>query len=52
MTDSARVSLATIIEAIAEGRQPVELTLEALTRRIEPALLWRRQHQARRVNMK
>ena len=52
VTDSARVSLATIIEAIAEGRQPVELTLEALTRRIEPALLWSPQHQARHVNMK
>ena len=30
---------ARIIEAIAEGRQPVDLTLEALTRRIELPLL-------------
>lgn len=29
-----------IIEAIAEGRQPVELTVEALTRRIDLPLLW------------
>jgi hypothetical protein len=41
-----------IIEAIAEGRPPVELTLEPITRRIELALLWSTQHQARRVNMK
>ena len=34
-----------IIEAIAEGRQPVELTAEALTRRIELPLLWSAQHQ-------
>jgi hypothetical protein len=35
-----------IIEAIAEGRQPVELTLEALTRRIDLPLLWSAQEQA------
>jgi site-specific DNA recombinase len=29
-----------IIEAIVEGRQPVELSVEALTRRIELPLLW------------
>jgi site-specific DNA recombinase len=34
-----------IIEAIAVGRQPVELTAEALTRRIELPLLWSAQHQ-------
>jgi site-specific DNA recombinase len=35
-----------IVEAIAEGRQPVELTLEALTRRIDLPLLWNAQEQA------
>jgi len=35
-----------IIEAIAEGRQPPELTLEALTRRIDLPLLWSTQEQA------
>jgi site-specific DNA recombinase len=35
-----------IIEAIAEGRQPVELTVEALTRRIDLPLLWSAQLQA------
>jgi len=41
-----------IIEAIAEGRQPVDLTLEALTRRIDLPLLWSAQLQALGVNMK
>jgi site-specific DNA recombinase len=40
-----------IVEAIAEGRQPVDLTLEALTRRIELPLLWCGQHHALGVNM-
>jgi site-specific DNA recombinase len=35
-----------IIEAIAEGTQPVELTVEALTRRIDLPLLWSAQEQA------
>ncbi len=35
-----------IVEAIAEGRQPVELTVEALTRRIDLPLLWSAQEQA------
>jgi len=35
-----------IIETIAEGRQPVELTVEALTRRIDLPLLWSAQVQA------
>ena len=35
-----------IIEAIAEGRQPVELTVEMLTRRIDLPLLWSAQEQA------
>ena len=35
-----------IIEAIAEGRQPAELTVEALTRRIDLPLLWSAQEQA------
>jgi site-specific DNA recombinase len=35
-----------IVEAIAEGRQPVELTVEALTRRIDLPLLWSAQRQA------
>jgi site-specific DNA recombinase len=34
-----------IIEAIAEGRQPVELTVEALTRLIDLPLLWSAQQQ-------
>jgi len=34
-----------IIEAIATGRQPVDLTLKALTRRIDLPLLWSAQHQ-------
>jgi hypothetical protein len=34
-----------IIEAIAEGRQPAELTVEALTRRIDLPLLWGAQEQ-------
>jgi hypothetical protein len=34
-----------IIEAIAEGRQPVDLTLEALTRLIDLPLLWSAQQQ-------
>jgi hypothetical protein len=41
-----------IIEAIAEGRQPVDLTLEALTRRIDLPLLWSAQHQALGMKMK
>ena len=41
-----------IVEAIAEGRQPVDLTLEALTRRIDLPLLWSAQHQALGVNIK
>jgi hypothetical protein len=35
-----------IVEAIAEGRQPVDLTVEALTRRIELPIFWSAQHQA------
>ena len=35
-----------IVEAIAEGRQPVDLTVEALTRRIVLPLLWSDQEQA------
>jgi len=35
-----------IVEAIAEGHQPVDLTVEALTRRIDLPLLWSAQHQA------
>jgi hypothetical protein len=35
-----------IVEAIAEGRQPPESTLEALTRRIDLPLLWSAQEQA------
>jgi hypothetical protein len=35
-----------IVEAIAEGRQPVDFTLEALTRRIDLPLLWSAQEQA------
>ncbi|MGD0291323.1 MAG: recombinase family protein [Candidatus Binataceae bacterium] len=35
-----------IVEAIAEGCQPVDLTVEALTRRIDLPLLWSAQHQA------
>jgi site-specific DNA recombinase len=35
-----------IIEAIAEGRQPVELTIEALTRRIDLPMLWSAQEKA------
>jgi site-specific DNA recombinase len=35
-----------IIEAIVKGRQPVELTIEALTRRIDLPLLWSAQEQA------
>lgn len=35
-----------IIETIAEGHQPVELTVEALTRRIDLPLLWSAQVQA------
>jgi hypothetical protein len=34
------------LEAIAEGRQPVELTVERLTRRIDLPLLWSAQEQA------
>jgi site-specific DNA recombinase len=34
-----------IVEAIVQGRQPVDLTLEALTRRIDIPLLWSAQHQ-------
>ena len=34
-----------IIEAIATGRQPVDLTLKTLTRRIDLPLLWSAQHQ-------
>ena len=34
-----------IVEAIAEGRQPVDLTVESLTRRIDLPLLWSAQHQ-------
>lgn len=34
-----------IVEAIAEGHQPVELTVKALTRRIDLPLLWSAQHQ-------
>jgi hypothetical protein len=39
-----------IIEAIAEGRQPVKLTVEALTRRIDPPLLWSAQGSRRSVS--
>ncbi|MBF6567714.1 MAG: recombinase family protein [Candidatus Binataceae bacterium] len=35
-----------IVEAIAEGSQPIDLSLEALTRRIDLPLLWSAQHQA------
>jgi site-specific DNA recombinase len=35
-----------IVGAIAEGRQPLDLTLEALTRRIDLPLLWSAQHRA------
>ncbi len=35
-----------IAEAIAEGRQPIELTLESLTRRIDLPLFWSAQEQA------
>jgi site-specific DNA recombinase len=38
-----------IVEAIADGRQPVDLTVEALTRRIELPLVWRAQHEALRI---
>jgi ribosomal protein L40E len=41
-----------IVEAIAEGRQPVDLTLEALTRRIDLPLRWSAQHQALGVSRK
>jgi site-specific DNA recombinase len=41
-----------IVETIAEGRQPVDLTLEALTRRIDLPLLWSAQHQALGMNMR
>lgn len=34
-----------IIDAIADGRQPAELTLEALTRRIDLPLLWSAQEE-------
>jgi len=34
-----------IVEAIAEGCQPVDMTIEALTRRIDLPLLWSAQHQ-------
>ena len=34
-----------IVEAIAEGRQPADLTVEALTRRIDLPLLWSAQEQ-------
>jgi hypothetical protein len=30
----------TVVEAIANGRQPVEATVKALTRRIDLPLLW------------
>ncbi|MFZ0678864.1 hypothetical protein [Candidatus Binatus sp.] len=35
-----------IVEAIAEGRQPPELTVTALARRLNLPLLWRSQEQA------
>jgi hypothetical protein len=35
-----------IVEAIAKGRQPAELTAIALTQRIDLALLWSAQEQA------
>jgi hypothetical protein len=35
-----------IIEAIAKGRQPLELTVEALTPQIDLLLLWNAQGQA------
>jgi site-specific DNA recombinase len=35
-----------IVEAIAEGRQPPELTAEALAERIELPLLWGEQERA------
>jgi hypothetical protein len=35
-----------VVELIAEGRQPPELTVIGLTRRIELSLLWRAQEQA------
>jgi hypothetical protein len=34
-----------IVEAIVEGRQPPELTIIGLARRIEIPLLWRAQQQ-------
>jgi site-specific DNA recombinase len=36
----------TIVEAIVEGRQPPDLTVIALTRRLDLPLLWSAQHQA------
>jgi site-specific DNA recombinase len=39
-----------IVEAIVEGRQPVDLTLEAPTRRIDLPLLWSAQHQLLGMN--
>ena len=36
-----------IVEAIAEGRQPLDLTVIGLSRRIDLPLLWRAQEQAR-----
>ena len=35
-----------LVDAIAEGRQPVELTVKGLTRRIDLPLLWSAQYQA------
>ena len=39
-----------IVEAIAEGRQPPDLTVLHLTRRIDLPLLWRAQEQAIGIN--
>jgi hypothetical protein len=35
-----------VVEAIVEGRQPPDLTVVALTRRIDLPLLWSAQEQA------
>ena len=39
-----------IVEAIAEGRQPPDLTVLHLTRGIDLPLLWRAQEQAIGIN--
>jgi hypothetical protein len=40
----------TIVEAIATGHQPVELTAKALTERIELPLLWSEQERSVGIN--